>query len=843
LRTLSLTLLLAAWCSAAAVPARADPAPFDLAGPSLQVSVARAGVTLPISQAPDLAEGDRLSVKAVLPAGQSAHYLLVVAFLRGATDPPPASWFHRSETWKAKAGGLTVEVPQGAGQAMLFLAPDTGGGFDTLVKAVRGRPGAFVRASQDLNQASLDRSRLDVFLSRIRLISQSEPERLKTVAPLLARSLAIKLDSPCLEKAPALQADCLTQGQESLVLRDEHGRSIAQTLTSGSMADLVQQLSVAPQVGAGAYSPYVGAVMDIVRILDGFHTAQYQYLPALATREGDTLSLLLNAPPAFHNPKSVLVAALPAVSPAPAPVLHPLDPDGVYCADQAPLVLPADGAPTVFSTEFAHDLTLRLKAKDGAVIDAPLKADPEKGGFVADTSRVDRGRLDAAAEGSVRGSWGFRAYDGPTFRLASAQSWQGRIAADDKQVLIAGRGGAIRLEGPGAACVESVLLGRPSGETVKVDWKAAGPDALEVKAPPGEAKPGPLTLLVKSYGVARPEAVPLRTFVEPSRLDGFTIHAGDPFGQLKGTLLGEVAGLTFAGVDYRPDPFATPPKGGDVMLYAAAGRPDATLADGQSGEAEVLLKDGRKLPVQTSVAPPRPRVTLIAKSVQAAPGAAASRIQLADHEAVARSSVLTFSVRSREPASFSGHEQIEVETPRGEFTTMLTLANGLTLADAQVAIATLDTGKAFGPSAAGRLSYRLVVDGVAGDWQPLATLVRLPGIREVNCPPAPARPCRLTGSSLFLLDALANNAAFENAVQVPDGFAGSALSVPRPVDGRLFVKLRDDPSAINPLIVPVKPPAPSPVARGPAAGADRSGALLTRVGTSRAIRERAKALA
>jgi hypothetical protein len=823
LRALLPTFLLAASFLGVAAAAHADPAPFDLAGPTLEVTVGRAGAALPISQAPDLAEGDQLSVKAVLPPGQAAHYLLVVAFLRGATDPPPASWFYRSETWKVKpGGGLKVTVPQGAQQALLFLAPDTSGGFDTLVKAVRGRPGAFVRASQDLNQASLDRSRLDAFLGGVHLISQSEPERLKTVAPLLAQSLGIKLDSPCLEKPAALQEACLTQGQESLVLSDEPSRSIAHTLTSGSMADLVQQLSVAPQAGAGAYSPYVGAVMDIVRILDGVHTAQYQYLPALATREGDKLSLLLNAPPAFHNPKSVLVTALPAVGPAPPPALHPLDPAAAYCANQTPLVLQADGAPTVFSTGFAHDLALRLKSSDGKFIDLPLKADAGKGGLIADTSHFDPARSGDVTEGTVRGFWGFDTYSGPTFPMQSAQAWQGRIAADDKEVLIAGRGGAVRLKAPGAACVESVMLGRPSGETVKVDWRAATPAELEVKAPPGEAKPGPLTLLVKSYGVAKPEAVPLRTFAEPSTLEGFTIHTGDTFGQLKGSLLGEVAGLTLAGVDYRPDPFAAPPKGGELMLYATGSRRDPAIAEGATADAEVALKDGRRLPVQVSMAQPRPSVTLIAKNVQTTPSTAASRIQLADRDAVARSSVLTFSIRSKVPPAFSGREEIEVETPRGAFTTTLTLANGLTLEDSHVAIATLDTGKAFGPSAAGRLRYRVVADGVAGDWQPLVTLVRLPAIRDVNCPPVPARSCRLSGSNLFLLDALANNAAFENAVQVPAGFPGSTLTVPHPMDGKLFVKLRDDPSAINPLIISVRTSASGPMARAPAWAEERS---------------------
>jgi hypothetical protein len=161
--------------------------------------------------------------------------------------------------------------------------------------------------------------------------------------------------------------------------------------------------------------------------------------------------------------------------------------------------------------------------------------------------------------------------------------------------------------------------------------------------------------------------------------------------------------------------------------------------------------------------------------------------------------VLTFSVRSELPASFSGHEEIQVATPRGAFTTTLTLSSGLTLEDTKVAIATLDTGKAFVPSAGGRLRYRIVVDGVAGDWQPLATLVRLPTLRDLKCPPEPARPCKLTGANLFLLDALSNDPAFTHPVHVPQGFPGSVLTAPHPTDGKLFVKLRDDPSAVNPV--------------------------------------------
>src|ERR1700681_1596418 len=156
-------ILLALVTLLAAVAVQAEPAPFDLAGPNLAITVTRGPKTLPITQVPNLEAGDRLWIQADLPASQSAHYLMVAAFLRGATNPPPANWFFPCETWTSKCvqDGLTVTVPQDAQQMLLFLAPEAGGDFRTLVGAVRGRPGAFVRPSQDLNQASLDRARLE----------------------------------------------------------------------------------------------------------------------------------------------------------------------------------------------------------------------------------------------------------------------------------------------------------------------------------------------------------------------------------------------------------------------------------------------------------------------------------------------------------------------------------------------------------------------------------------------------------------------------------------------------------------------------------------------------------
>src|SRR5580658_9025093 len=126
LHLLPAALLLLLSCSVRA----GDSAPFDLAGPQLRVTITRGTRTLPVAEVPNLSAGDRLAVKADWPASQAARYLMIVAFLRGATNPPPEEWFFRCETWSRKcADGLNVTVPAGAQQVLVFLAPSTNGDF------------------------------------------------------------------------------------------------------------------------------------------------------------------------------------------------------------------------------------------------------------------------------------------------------------------------------------------------------------------------------------------------------------------------------------------------------------------------------------------------------------------------------------------------------------------------------------------------------------------------------------------------------------------------------------------------------------------------------------------
>lgn len=782
-----------------------DAARFDLNGPKIEVTVTRGGETLPITEVPNLAVGDKLWIHPDFPNDEAVHYLLVAAFLRGATNTPPEKWFYKGETWdrKFEREGMTITVPKGAQQVLLFLAPETGGDFRTLVNAVQGRPGAFVRASQDLNQASLDRSRLDKYLSAVHKINETDPEQLKMVSPLLARSLDIKLDPDCLNKDMDEIAPCLTQQQNNLVLNDGHSESIVEALTSGPAGDLALQASATPQLDYGYYGSYVASAMDIARILDSLHTAQYQYIPALAEQKGNSLSLKLNTPPSFHNPKSVLVIALPAVEAAQPPPLHPVDEKQVYCAQKTTLALPVEGAPLVFSTGYARDLTLHLQAANGKSVSLPLTPDAVRGGLDVDTKPLQGTVIGADVKASIRGYWGFEPFAGPVVQLQGAQVQTWKIADADENSLVVGRDDTLRLQADDASCVDGIEFRSADGKEVKANWKLVKPNQVEVTLPLKDAQPGQMTLMVKQAGLNKPEDVAVQAYSEPGHLASFTLYAGDKQGMLEGTRLDEVASLTLKGVVFKPGTL-TSTKGMDTLPMEAANVKAASgLKPGEAFKAVALLKDGRKETVQGEIGAARPSVTLLSKSVQMSGAGdnaeASSNIQLSDPDEVPEDATLLFSLKADTPAKFSRGEKIEVATADESYSTMLTLANGLTLQDEHTALATLDPSKAFGSSAFGQLKFRVVTDGgVKGDWQPLATLVRLPKLASLKCKADTDATCTLQGSGLYLVDAIAQDQQFKNPVQVPDGFPGWTLPVPHPAaNGQLYVKLRDDPSVVN----------------------------------------------
>ena len=787
----------------------AEAPPFDLSGPKVDVHVKRGDVTLRVSEVPNLMPGDRLWVHPDLPQSQATHFVLVVAFLRGSTNPPPPDWFTRVETWTRQAHneGVFVNVPAGAQQALLFLAPETGGDFNTLRKAVQDEPGSFVRAAQDLQAASWERMRLENYLSDVKVTSQYDPTALKTRAELAARSLGIKINENCFLKPLDQQASCLSQNSEGMVLDDANAESRLNQLTTGSALDLVNALSSTTMAGGGVYSPYIGAIVDTARILSSLHTAHFQYIPALALPKADSLNLRLNMPPSFRNPKSVVVVALPPIGSSWPEPLHPVDPEEEsFCALKPRLILPADGAPLVFATEQAHDLALHVEiagSQKGPAVDVPLMADAARGGLVPTQSipKLPAGEL----VGVVRGKWGFDDWVGPEYRLFSAQPGMWTTTPTDQSALVVGRDDTIHLESQSSACVSKVEAQTHENHSIPVVWKASKQGNLDVTVPLKGAEPGPVTVAVYQYGLDKPDDLTIQAYDAEASLDSMTLSSGDKTALLKGTRLDEVGKARVDGITFTPSTLKRDDNLDQLVMNASAST--STLDPFKSYIAHVELKDSRMLKAAVTVQPPRPEITLLGKGVQEDGNTAPLSVQLGTPDDLPVEGRLVFFLKSVVPAVFPRDEKIEVASDDMSFHTTLALTDGsLILQNAETAVAKLEPLERFGASAFGPVRVRAIAaDGAAGDWVPLGTFVRLPGFKELRCPRSVAKPCLLSGSDLFLAASVAASSTFDNPTDVPPAFTGTQLVVPHPVNGVLYLKLLDDPATVQAVALPISP--------------------------------------
>ena len=892
----------------AASPLALADARFDLTGPKIDVRVTRGGDSLDIASVPNLQPGDKLWLHPDLPATQSVKYLLICAFLRGTTNPPPDNWFIRIDTWdkKVREEGVFVTVPPEAQQVVLFLAPETGGDFATLRSAVKGRPGVFVRAQQDLVEAGFEQARIEKYLASIRRVPAADTPDLQKHSALLARTLALKPNEDCFKRPIDTQFTCLTQTGTQTLLDDGHGQSIVSALSSGPNSDFIQAASYTSLAGAGMYSAYVGAIVDLVRILGNLHTAQYQYIPAIAFPQGSALNLRLNTPPSFHNPKSVIVVGLPAVQAAIPPPLRPADAAHVACLLQPAVTLPIEGAPLVFSTAFAHDLVLHLNTPPGAPAepDIPLVPDAYQGGLVlqrvaehhrelhdtrpepkplklpnlgqptgattSDTtanlsSRPDSSHSEDAAErpaaspsphpepvtltGTIRGRWGFDPFTGPTVTLQQLPGADWHIVSDSS-TLIAGHTAELLLASSGTACVHTITA-RPTGseQDLTLDFKPKtntdGPPELTVNLPLDKTrKPGDLHLEIQQYGQPRPDALAARTFAEPAHVASIDLHAGDRSLLLTGAGLRAVTRIAVGDLVFTPAHTGGEDADTTLRLTLPDDAPAPPTHADDHLSARITLNDGRTLTQPLTVSAARPTVTLLRKSADPADTGA---IVLSNPDDLPLTSRLTFTLKSQTP--FPRNGEIEIETVDDTLRAVLTLApsGGLLLQDPHTVVATLDPSRSFGPSAFGALQVRALFpatktrrpdatetpsstrsagappasDGTAApqedtipasDWIPLVTLVRLPELNGLQCPPDPAAPCTLSGANFFLFDAVSADPAFADPTPVPDGYTGSTLTVPHPAAaGTLFFKLRDDPAPIDSAVVAV-PGTSSPAA-------------------------------
>jgi hypothetical protein len=520
----------------------------------------------------------------------------------------------------------------------------------------------------------------------------------------------------------------------------------------------------------------------------------------------DELNLRLNNPPSFRNPKSVLVIGLPPVRPAPVPPLRAVDAAQVFCAGKPTLLLPAEGAPLVFASDLAHNFVLHVDTKSGPGIDLPANPDPLLGGFSIETQPLQSADLDGEVIGTVRGSWGFHPFDGPHYRMRASRAGQWIVASKDASALIIGREDTLHLQSPDACCVSEVKLKDEQGKLLQTEWKSPKPDELEVKVPLQNANAGSVTMLIKQFGLADLDEIPLHTYAEAGRLDSFSIHAGDADGLLKGTRLDHVESLELNGLRFLPGTLDRAHQQDELKLTTQDASVKTKLHSGDSILVRVSLKDGRVLDLKSEVEAPRPSVTLLNQSVQLDQTSSPLTVHLGSDDELPQDGRLNFFLKTQWPETFPSTEKIEVATADESFRVLLSFNDkNLTLQDSKTVFAVLDPMKLLGPSAFGRLKFRAVSgDGTDGDWQPLVNLVRIPTLRGVHCGSDSEKQCTLSGDKLFLLDSVSTEADFSNSFTVPEGYVEDALAIPPPKGKTLYIKLRDDPATVDTVTLPAQ---------------------------------------
>jgi len=796
----------------------ADAARFDLTGPKIDIRITRGNSTLPIAEVPNLQPGDKIWIKADLPPTQSNHLLLIVAFLRGTTNEPPDNWFTEIDTWDKKTTeGTTVVVPNEAQQALIFVAPQTGGDFKTLRSAVKGKPGLFIRADADLNEASFEQQRIERYLAAMKTVPPGDPKAIQQHSAKLAATLALKPDDKCFKEPVDQQVTCLTQNSAPVLLEDGHGQTIAEALTSGPASDFITTASTTQPAGAGIYSAYVGTIVDLVQIVNLLRTAQYQYIPGLSFPQDQTLNLKLNTPPSFHKPQTVIVIGLPAIQKAKLPPLRPNDPNEIACLLQPKMSLLVEGAPLVFSTSFAHDLVLHLN-RTGAPTDIPLKADAFEGGLVVakeekhepihagDAKSPDSAKADAKIgspsdvliTGTIRGYWGFDTFDGPTLTVQQVDGKDWKIVGDTQ--ILAGKDNHLTLKADGIGCVQHIALANNKDKDVDITFKPApgkdAKDTLTLDVSLKTVQPGGYALSIQQHGKTDQDKVPLTAYTGDIHLDAIKLHTGDTAAILTGQGLKDVVSAEIANQTFTPAA-----KGDDDKTVHLESKAGVSPSDGS--EADVKLKDGRTMKVKVSVEAARPGLKLLSFKATPTEQSGTLPITLEAKDDILLNGKLTFVVQTKD--AFPRTQTIEVATADNSVHTSLSLAaNNLVLQDEHTAVATLDPLKAFGQSAFGKLAMRPVAaDGTAGDWTALGVLVRAPQITAITCAAADAPTCNAEGKNFFLVQSFSATKDFAKPLEVPTGSADSEFKVPTPADGAiLYFKLRDDPTAIATIKLP-----------------------------------------
>ena len=634
-------------------------------------------------------------------------------------------------------------------------------GVDGVRDYVDAHPTDFVDMAQSTNAAVDNYSFVQDFLSSL-ATGAIDPTSSRYRIESVAQTFGVP---------PATIDGCYTTNTTQADINNCVQQSIDSVTFQTNFSAPTQAQFLGGVVGAAeplAYAPYIASLLTVWKLFVHTGHLEYEYLPTTITLAG----------PSTARPDELLMGLkVPTIRPpgAYSDVLFFTIGDP-QASEHAPAVL--DDAPATGNCErtnrfsvplhldhtsrYVHDTALYVAPDGHAPYTIPL--DPRLlGAPLVDHQRFT-GSVDGAYTVSLRGRFGFDPIVQPaqmSTRVAfpSGSAWT--IVAAPHREPVAGGTLDLVAASAGAACLSHAEL--QTGSSPPIDLTATHTDDQHVvlhaaltNVPVG---PAVIRLYEGDSGDGHPIEVsyPLAIQAPPPSVDSkavATIALGDRFVSLAGSSFEHVRGVLVNGVAYSKEPGAT------AESACFDGPPlDATITVGQHIIGQLVPLDGSTGEVfPVSVAPSRPSLANAsivgsATSTHLSTDPLTVTLQTGGAALPRQTGVR---IRQSDAPSLTPCESLLADP-----TTTTTIAASSVHVRAPDRLAVDLRADVLQDRAFGNLQLQIVdlATGLGSTWTKLpGSFVRAPAVTTIACPPDASAPCRLYGSGLASIDAVANAA-------------------------------------------------------------------------------------
>lgn len=502
-RIVSVILLLATL--AAATPAEKR---FSIAGPKIDVDVARGSIRLPASQVPAMQLGDMLFIsfpKSVQFSRNPRWHLIVATLYDDYLQQRPAFAIADADLSRAPAGHVWSVPYDPEGTPVIFLVPEDGG------RHGRGIPDA---------RAAIDDMRNRALLLRTAKLSAGAAVKASTMDEFLRSLSSIQpgelADGRARVAAASQQlfgydlgdASCFTPGVVQSTQYACAAAAMVQGYNSPQKVSAVAAVGAQLSVNTATYGMLIGALYSLLakrRV-----AAHYIFVPGVIKPGGSNSNLYVDQPMSYDataaKPSTIVYFTVGSQELNDKPTGYGPAPKLPVCLDGDTLHVnvPFSGLPVYFR---AHDFEIQAASM---TFQLPAAYDPLTG-YSASLNAKQAASIAAGATARIHSQWGFSQFTSPAIDLIaphpaawSAQPHAALVSGSNDETLTlsdgdAGMGSCVRslqvTDALGRVLPVTNLVRERDSVTATIDaTNALGPTASAVVTENGEPSSAPASL-------------------------------------------------------------------------------------------------------------------------------------------------------------------------------------------------------------------------------------------------------------------------------------------------------------------------------------------------------------